>query len=91
MIPINEAFKLRNALLTMSFKKRSCDLYSFSQSSDFYRISNKEKPIAVQQLLEILVEIKQKVSTYLGLTFNNTISVSCSKYDSGGKYILYYL
>ncbi|VVC45023.1 Hypothetical protein CINCED_3A023091 [Cinara cedri] len=83
MIPINEAFKLREVLLTMPFKKRTCDLYSFSQSSDFYRISNKNKPIEVQQLLEVLVQIKQKISTYLGQKFNNSISVSCSKYDIG--------
>lgn len=90
MIPNSEAFKLREALLTMQFKKRSCDLYSFSQSSDFYRISNNEKPIAVQQLLEVLLELKQKISAYLEQTFNNTISVSCSKYENGGKYFLYY-
>lgn len=91
MIPNSEAFKLREALLRMNFKKRSCDLYSFSQSLDLNSISNNEKPIAVQQFLEVLGEIKGKISTYLGLTFNNLISSSCSKYDHGGKSFLYYL
>lgn len=91
MIPNSEAFKLREALLRMHFKKRSCDLYSFSQSLDLNTISTNERPIAVQQFIEVVGEIKEKISTFLGLTFNNAISISCSKYDQGGKYFLHYL
>lgn len=86
LIPNSEAFKLRSALLAMKFKKKSCDLYSFSQSADFMKISNNQKPREVQQLLEVIREIKQKVATYLKRKFNKTISVSCSKYDHGGNW-----
>lgn len=86
MISNSDAFKLRTALLTMKFKKKSCDLYSFSQSPDFNRIQKDLRPKEVQQFLEILVEIKKKVAAYLKKTFNNTTSVSCSKYDHGGKF-----
>jgi len=83
MITNSEAFKLRQALLTMMFKKKSCDLYSFSQSSDFIRSTNLKKPKEVEQFLIFLEEIKQKIANYLGKTFNNMISASCSKYDHG--------
>lgn len=83
MISNSEAFKLRQALLTMTFKKKSCDLYSFSQSSDFIRSTNIKKPKEVEQFLIFLEKIKQNIATYLGKTFNNMISVSCSKYDHG--------
>lgn len=89
MIQNSDAFKLRTALLTMHFKKKSCDLYSFGQSPDFNRISNNQKPKEVQQFLEVLKGIKQKVATYLNKTFNNIISVSCSKYDNGGNIFIY--
>lgn len=85
MIPNADAFKLRNALLSMRFKKKSCDLYSFSQSPDLYRVENTRKPIEVQQFLEVLEEIKVKLSVFLSKEFNQTISVSCSKYDEGGN------
>lgn len=85
-----DAFRLRTALLTMNFKKKSCDLYSFSQSPDFNRISNNQKPNEVIQFLEVLKEIKKNVATYLNKTFNNVTSVSCSKYDHGGNLILYF-
>lgn len=85
VIPNAEAFKLRNALLSMKFKKKSCDLYSFGQSPDFYRVENSQKPIEVQQFLEVLEEIKMKLSVFLSKQFNQTISVSCSKYDKGGN------
>lgn len=86
MISNSEAFKLRQALLTMTFKKKSCDLYSFSQSSDFIRSTNIKKPKEVEQFLIFLEKIKQNIATYLGKTFNNMISVSCSKYDHGGNF-----
>lgn len=85
MISNAEAFKLREALLTMTFKKKSCDLYSFSQSPDFIRSTRLKKPKEVEQFLVLLKQIKQNIATYLGKTFNNTISASCSKYDHGGK------
>lgn len=70
------------------FKKKSCDLYSFSQSSDFIRSTNLKKPKEVEQFLIILEDIKQKIATYLGKTFNNMISASCSKYDHGGNFFV---
>jgi len=85
MISNAEAFKLREALLTMTFKKKSCDLYSFSQSPDFIRSTRLKKPKEVEQFLALLKIIKQNIATYLGKTFNNTISASCSKYDHGGR------
>jgi len=86
MISNSEAFKLRQALITMTFKKKSCDLYSFSQSSDFIRSTNIKKPKEVEQFLIFLEKIKQNIATYLGKTFSNMISVSCSKYDHGGNF-----
>uniref|UniRef100_A0A2H8TJ70 uS12 prolyl 3-hydroxylase n=1 Tax=Melanaphis sacchari TaxID=742174 RepID=A0A2H8TJ70_9HEMI len=83
IISTTEAFKLRDALLKMTFKKKSCDLYSFSQSSDFIRSPNLEKPKEVEQFLIFLKEIKQNIATYLGKKFNSMISASCSKYDRG--------
>ncbi|XP_029344824.1 uncharacterized protein LOC100575121 isoform X1 [Acyrthosiphon pisum] len=83
MISNAEAFKLREALLTMTFKKKSCDLYSFSQSSDFIRSTRLKKPKEVEQFLSLLKIIKNKIATYLKKNFNNMISVSCSKYDRG--------
>jgi len=88
LLPNSEAFKLRRALLKMMFKKKSCDLYSFSQSSDFIRSTNLKKPKEVEQFLIILEDIKQKIATYLGKTFNNMISASCSKYDHGGNFFV---
>lgn len=88
MISNSDAFKLRTALLTMQFKQKSCDLYSFSQSGDFYKLPIKDRPKEVQQFLVILKEIKQKIAAYLGKRFNKTISVSCSKYDLGGNFLL---
>lgn len=84
MISNAEAFKLREALLTMTFKKKSCDLYSFSQSPDFIRSTKLKKPKEVEQFLVLLETLKQNIATYLGKTFNDTISASCSKYDRGG-------
>lgn len=86
MIPNSDAFKLRSALLTMKFKKKSCDLYSFSQSSDFIRSSNMKKPKEVEHFLHVLKKIKQNIADYLGRKFNKTISASCSKYDHGGNF-----
>ncbi|XP_050436203.1 prolyl 3-hydroxylase OGFOD1 isoform X2 [Adelges cooleyi] len=83
IISNSDAFKLRSALLTMKFKKKSCDLYSFGQSPDFYRISNKDKPDEVQQFLLVLAEMKKKIATFLEKTFNKTTSVSCSMYNHG--------
>ncbi|XP_022180958.1 prolyl 3-hydroxylase OGFOD1 isoform X2 [Myzus persicae] len=83
MISNAEAFKLREALLTMTFKKKSCDLYSFSQSPDFIRSTKLKKPKEVEQFLVLLETLKQNIATYLGKTFNDTISASCSKYDRG--------
>lgn len=85
MISNSDAFKLRTALLTMKFKKKSCDLYSFEQSPDFYRITDDEKPKEVQQFLSVLAEVKTKIASFLGKTFNQTTSVSCSMYNQGGK------
>lgn len=85
MIKSADAFKLRTALLTMKFKKKSCDLYSFSQSPDFNLIPNSQKPIEVQRFLDILQKIKENISSYLEKEFTPTISVSCSKYDTGGN------
>lgn len=83
MISNADAFKLREALLTMTFKKKSCDLYSFSQSPDFIRSTRLKKPKEVEQFLILLKIIKNKIATYLKKNFNNTISASCSKYDRG--------
>lgn len=85
MISSTDAFNLRTALLTMKFKKKSCDLYSFSQSPDFNLIPRIQKPREVQHFLELLKGIKGNISSYLGKKFNKTISVSCSKYDNGGN------
>lgn len=85
MIQNSDVFKLRTALLSMKFKKKSCDLYSFHQSPDFYRIANSQRPKEVQQFLEVLREIKMKVERFLAKEFNLSISVSCSKYDNGGN------
>jgi hypothetical protein len=85
MISNTDAFKLRNALLTMKFKKKSCDLYSFGQSPDFNLLPRNQKPKEVLQFLELLQKIKEKISIYLEKKFNKTISVSCSKYDNGGN------
>lgn len=90
MISNAEAFKLREALLTMTFKKKSCDLYSFSQSSDFIRSTRLKKPKEVEQFLILLKFIKKKIATYLDKKFNNTISASCSKYDRGGNFFCFY-
>lgn len=79
---------MRDALLTMQFKKKSCDLYSFDQSLDLSRIDSSSKPEEVQQFMDVLSEIKQKVATYLNLRFNETISICCSKYDKGGNLFL---
>jgi len=84
MISNAEAFKLREALLTMKFKQKSCDLYSFSQSSDFIRSTRLRKPKEVEQFLVLLKIFKQNIANYLGKTFNDMISASCSKYDRGG-------
>jgi len=86
MISNADAFKLREALLTMTFKKKSCDLYSFSQSPDFIRSTRLKKPKEVEQFLILLKIIKNKIATYLKKNFNNTISASCSKYDRGGNF-----
>ncbi|CAI6367906.1 unnamed protein product [Macrosiphum euphorbiae] len=83
MISNAQAFKLREALLTMTFKKKSCDLYSFSQSPDFMRSTKLKKPKEVEQFLILLKIIKNKIAKYLKKNFNNTISVSCSRYDRG--------
>lgn len=91
MISNAEAFKLREALLTMTFKKKSCDLYSFSQSPDFIRSTRLKKPKEVEQFLVLLKTIKQNIANYLGKTFNNTISASCSKYDHGGRLFCFVL
>lgn len=86
MISNFDAFKLRAALLKMQFKRKSCDLYSFSQSGDFYKLLIKDRPKEVQRFLDVLKEIKQNIAAYLGKRFNKTISVSCSKYDLGGNF-----
>lgn len=86
MISNAQAFKLREALLTMTFKKKSCDLYSFSQSPDFMRSTKLKKPKEVEQFLILLKIIKNKIAKYLKKNFNNTISVSCSRYDRGGNF-----
>lgn len=91
MIPNCDVFELRTALLTMSFKKISCDLYSFDQSPDLNRISNSLMPKEVQQFMHVLKEIKQKVANYLKLQFNEEISVCCSKYDKGGIFFFFFL
>lgn len=83
LISTSDAFLLREALLTMPFKKKSCDLYMFSQSSDFIRSPRLRKPVEVEQFLILLKKIKQQIAIYLGKTFNNMISASCSKYDHG--------
>lgn len=85
MISNADAFKLRAALLTMKFKKKSCDLYSFSQSADFNLIPRSQKPKEVLRFLDILSTIKENVSSYLKMKFSETPSVSCSKYDHGGN------
>jgi len=85
IIPNSDAFKLRTALLTMTFTKKTCDLYSFDQTSDLNSIPNSSKPKEVQKFMDVLKEIKKKVAAYLQTHFNNTISVCCSKYDTGGN------
>lgn len=70
----------------MQFKKKSCDLYSFGQSPDFFKIKNNQKPRELRQFLDTLKVIKEKISQYLEKEFNDVISVSCSKYDHGGNY-----
>ena len=65
MIPIIEAVKLRKALLNKTFKKRSSDRDTFSQTLNYSHILNQEKPKEIKQLLQVPKEIKQKVSTYL--------------------------
>lgn len=88
VIKNSDAFKLRKSLLKMPFKKKSCDLYSFGQSADFFKIKNNQRPQEIQQFLNILKVIKQNIAKLLGKTFNNVISVSCSKYDHGGNVLL---
>lgn len=88
IIKNSDAFKLRKSLLKMPFKKKSCDLYSFGQSADFFKIKNNQRPQEIQQFLNILKTIKQKIANHLGKKFNNVISVSCSKYDHGGNLLL---
>lgn len=90
MIPNSEAFKLRKALLSMKFKKKFCDLYSFSQSGDFLRLSNNQRPREVNSLLNVIRGIKQSVATYLNKQFTRSMSVSCSKYDRGGNFCCLY-
>lgn len=84
VISVTDALKLREALLTMNFKKKSCDLYSFSQSADFKRLASDQIPEELKRYLSILDMIKQRIAVYLKKKFNKMISVSCSKYDQGG-------
>lgn len=88
IIKNSDAFKLRKSLLKMPFKKKSCDLYSFGQSADFFKIKANQRSQEIQQFLNILKGIKQNISKHLGKKFNNVISVSCSKYDHGGNLLL---
>lgn len=85
MIPNSEAFKLRKALLEMRFKKKTCDLYSFSQSGDFLKLPQPQRPVEVNQLLDVIRGVQRNVAIYLNKQFNNSLSVSCSKYDRGGN------
>jgi len=85
IIQNSDAFELCTALLTMKFVKKTDDFYSFGQTSDLNSIPNNSKPKEVKQFMNVLKEIKRKIAAYLRVHFNNTISVSCSKYDNGGN------
>jgi len=69
----------------MPFIKRTSDIYSFGQTPCLNSIPNNCKPKEVQQFMDVLEEIKKKVSVYLQMHFNNINSVCGSRYDNGGN------